>query len=191
VQTLETKRLILREWQTDDVNDLVEGLNNIEVSKWLAAVPYPYTKQDAEDYINYCLSKPNGSYNFAIVLKSVDKVIGGLSLERINEYQGTSGGGGIWISTKYHGHGYGTEAFGKRIDFAFNELKLRRLENGFFEGNFPSKKMQESFGYIVEGKKRKGYLCKADGKYKDEFITGLLKEEWISPKREGFFEEMV
>jgi RimJ/RimL family protein N-acetyltransferase len=33
---LETKRLILREWNEDDVDDLVDGLNNIEVSKWLA-----------------------------------------------------------------------------------------------------------------------------------------------------------
>ena len=38
---LETKRLILREWNLDDVDDLVEGLNNIEVSKWLGFVPYP------------------------------------------------------------------------------------------------------------------------------------------------------
>jgi RimJ/RimL family protein N-acetyltransferase len=30
--TLETRRLILREWYESDVEDLVEGLNNIEVS---------------------------------------------------------------------------------------------------------------------------------------------------------------
>lgn len=30
---IESKRLILRDWQDKDVNDLVEGLNNIEVSK--------------------------------------------------------------------------------------------------------------------------------------------------------------
>jgi RimJ/RimL family protein N-acetyltransferase len=38
--------------------------------------------------------------------------------------------------------------------------------------------MQESFGYIIEGRKRKKYICMADGEIKDEIITGLLKEEW-------------
>lgn len=52
---LHTKRLILREWQKSDVDDLVEGLNNFEVSKWLAYVPYPYTKEHAERWIEYCL----------------------------------------------------------------------------------------------------------------------------------------
>jgi len=52
---LETKRLILREWNKKDVNDSVQGLNNLEVSKWLALVPYPYTNKDAEKWINYCI----------------------------------------------------------------------------------------------------------------------------------------
>ncbi len=174
----ETTRLILREWRTKDTDDLVEGLNNFEVAKWLSYIPHPYTGEDAEKFIGYCMSKPQGYYFFAIALKESDKVIGGLSIERINDFQGTAGGG-IWINEKYHGRGYGTEAFGKRIEFAFNELHLRRLENGFFQGNYSSQKMQEKFGYKIEGKKRKGLLCKADGKYKDEIITGLLKDEWI------------
>ena len=52
---LETDRLILRDWSKKDINDLVEGLNNLEVSKWLAHIPYPYTKRDAEEWINYCI----------------------------------------------------------------------------------------------------------------------------------------
>jgi len=52
---LETNRLILREWTLNDIDDLVEGLNNIEVSKWLAFVSYPYTKKDAKDWIRLCM----------------------------------------------------------------------------------------------------------------------------------------
>jgi RimJ/RimL family protein N-acetyltransferase len=40
--------------------------------------------------------------------------------------------------------------------------------------------MQEKFGYKVEGKRRKAFRCMADGKIKDEYITGLLKDEWIT-----------
>ncbi len=45
---IETDRLILRQWKLDDVNDVVEGLNNLNVTKWLAQVPYPYTEEDAK-----------------------------------------------------------------------------------------------------------------------------------------------
>ena len=32
---IETERLILRRYRLDDVNDIVEGLNNLNVTKWL------------------------------------------------------------------------------------------------------------------------------------------------------------
>lgn len=179
---LETKRLILREWSKKDMNDLVEGLNNLKISKWLAFVPYPYTKKDAEEWINSCLKsakkwKNRDSYEFAIELKSERKVIGGISLIKINKFQGTAGGG-MWLNQKYHGQSYGSEAFGERLKFAFNKLKLRRLENGFLNGNKLSFEIQKKFGYKIEGMRRKGSRCKADGKLKDEYITGLLKKDW-------------
>ena len=178
---LETKRLILQEWHETDINDLIEGLNNFNVSKWLAFIPYPYLEENAKDWINYCIEiEKNGNkntYEFAIKLKHENKIIGGTSITEINKIHKTAGGG-IWINEKYHGFGYGTEAFGEKIRFSFEELGLRRLENGFFTGNTNSEKMQEKFGYKIEGLKRKRYLCMADGEYKDENITGLLKEEW-------------
>ncbi len=179
---LETERLILREWKNKDVNDLVEGLSDLNVTKWLASAPYPYTKKDAEKWIKLCIENSKrgtkrNSYDFAIELKSEKKVIGGASLDKINKFPGTAGGG-IWINAKYHGNGYGTEAFGARIRFAFDKLKLRRLENGYLKGNPSSLKMQQRFGYKVEGMRRKAFKCMADGKIKDEYITGLLKGDW-------------
>jgi ribosomal-protein-alanine N-acetyltransferase len=183
---LETKRLTLREWRRGDADDIVEGLNNLAVAKWLAFVPHPYTKKDAEKWISYCLKnakqgKDRSCYDFAIELKSEKKVIGGMSLDKINRFQGKAGGG-IWINAKYHGGGYGSEAFAEKIRFAFSKLRLRRLENGFFKGNLYSFAMQKRFGYKVEGMRRKSFRCMADGKIKHEYITGLLKEEWKKKK---------
>ena len=173
---IETDRLLLRKWTIDDIDDLVDGLNNINVSKWMAFVPFPYTKKDARDFINNSIE--NNLYNFAIVLKKENKVIGGTQYRNIDLFQGTASGG-IWINEKYHGHGYGSEAWGARIKYAFEELGLRRLENGFFEGNERSWNMQRKFGYKHEGIRRKKYKCMSTGKIVDEHVTGLLKEEWI------------
>jgi len=72
------------------------------------------------------------------------------------------------------------EAFTEKIRFSFEDLGLRKLENGFLPGNESSRAMQKRLGYIIEGRRRKKYYCMADGELKDEIITGLLKEEWIS-----------
>lgn len=173
---IETDRLILRQWNLDDIDDLVEGLNNINVSKWLAGAPYPYTIEDAQAFINKSIE--NNLYNFAIVLKSNNKVIGGTQLTNISYTNGTAGGG-IWLNEKYQGYGYGTEAFGARIKYAFEVLGLRRLENGYFKDNERSHKMQLRFGYKDEGIRRQKFISKATGRLEDEYITGLLKDEWI------------
>ena len=145
---IETDRLILRQFKLEDADDIVEGLNNLNVTKWMSYTPYPYTKEDALKYIKNTID--NNLYNFAIVLKENNKVIGGTQLRNIDLFQGTAHGG-IWINENYHGYGYGTEAWGARIKYAFELLGLRRLENGFFDGNENSWKMQQKFGYKIEG----------------------------------------
>jgi RimJ/RimL family protein N-acetyltransferase len=179
---LETARLVLRDWTPADIPDLIEGLNDVSVSRWLAVVPHPYTKAAAESWLAYCanLSKKGPEreqYEFAIELKAAQKVIGGVSVTRVSRVHGTAGGG-IWLNARYQGQGYGTEAFGEKIRFAFVDLHLRRLENGFFKGNDASFALQQRFGYQLEGERRQAYHCLADGTVKDECITGLLKDEW-------------
>lgn len=69
---LETERLILRQWNVNDIDDIVEGLNNINVTKWLAGAPFPYTIEDAKHFVQKTID--NDLYNFAIILKSENKV---------------------------------------------------------------------------------------------------------------------
>ena len=173
------KRIVLRSWKKEDIKDLVEGLNNINVSKWLSDVPYPYTEKDAMNFINYARNlDETKNIELAIVLKENNKVIGGTAIQNIKKKDGTATGG-IWLNEKYQKNGYGTEAFYTKIKYCFNELELRRIENGYFKGNEKSQKMQEKLGYKSEGVRRKKYLCLATNEYKDECIMGLLKEEFV------------
>ena len=180
--TIDGKRIILRSWEYEDIYDLVDGLNNINVSKWLASVPYPYTENDAKSFIEHAKKSDERDYiALAIVLKENNKVIGGTEIRNINKKDGTASGG-IWLNEKYQKNGYGTEAFSTKIKYSFDTLGLRRMENGYFSNNEKSKKMQEKLGYKIEGLKRKKYLCLATNVYVDETITGLLKEEFIEYK---------
>ena len=178
---LTTKRLILTEWEDRFKKDSIEGINNLNVSKWLLVVPYPYKLKDATWWINHCKEKrkkkSREGYPFAIYLKSEKKVIGGISLDKVDKFQGKAGVG-YWLNEEYWNQGYGSEALKAILDFAFKKLKLRRIEAGVFVGNPSSGRLLEKFGAKREGLKRKACRCKADKKIKDEYIYGLLKEEY-------------
>lgn len=147
---LETVTLVLRDWEQADLSDLVEGLNDLSVSRWLAFVPHPYTEKEAQLWIDFCTASSQSPgkrtvYEFAIELKSGKRVIGGVGLTQVSSAHGTAGGG-IWLNVKYQSHGFGREAFAEKIRFAFEDLNLRRLDNSFFKRNSVSLAMQERFG---------------------------------------------
>lgn len=182
---LETSRLTLRPWGEEDIEQLTLGLNDLKLAKWLAFVPHPYSTSDARNWIKRCQEISHAStrpiaYEFAIELKPKRLVIGGVSLNKIDRTAGT-GGGGIWIATPYQGRGYGREAFEAKIRFAFCELGLTKLVNGYFDGNENSWAMQRQLGY------RRGAQvtsrCMADGRQTIEHVTTLLRSDWEG--REG------
>jgi RimJ/RimL family protein N-acetyltransferase len=172
---LTTPRLILRPIEKKDVNDLIEGLNNINVSKWLLVIPYPYTKKDALQWINK--KKDKHDLQLSIELKSEHKIIGGMGIHHVNKYSGTATTG-YWLNEKYHKQGYGSEALDAVLKYVFEKLKLRRVDADVFTGNPSSGKLLEKFGGVREGIKRKARISKADGKIKDEIVYGILKEDW-------------
>lgn len=180
---LETRSLILRPWRMKDIDALVEGLNNLEVARWLAFVPHPYRREDGLTWIDHCrrLSSDDGvprAYEFAIEHKADHAMIGGVSLSNIDPTRG-SAGGGLWINAAFQRRGYGREAFGERIRFAFDTLHLLELHNGYFPGNEPSWDLQRRFGYkhTAEAPRRRQSL--ADGSWNDEILTRLHRDDWI------------
>lgn len=181
---IETSRLTLRPWSEEDIEQLAQGLNDLAVAKWLAFVPHPYTTSHAGDWVRRCRELSNagarpGAYEFALELKPERCVIGGVSLSKI-DWQARTAGGGIWIANGYQGRGYGREAFEAKIRFAFDELGLTRLVNGYFDGNENSWAMQRKLGYrhIAEIPGR----CMADGRQTVEHVTELLRSDWQARK---------
>ena len=178
---LKTKRLILRQMTNKDIKDIVENINNLNVSKWLLVVPYPYKIKDANFWINQqkkeARNKERKDYQFGIELKSEKKIIGGCGLKKIDKFQGTCEIG-YWIGENYWRQGYGSEAIDAILNMAFNKLGLRRVEAHVHEGNPSSGKLLEKLNFKLEGMKRKASVGKADKEIRDSYIYGLLKEEY-------------
>lgn len=176
---LQTQRLILRKPRLSDWKDVVEGVGDFEVSRNTLRIPYPYTKKDALDWIKKSNKKWNEKrgYTFAIELKKEKKLIGVIDLIDVDTFSGTADTGS-WINRKYQRKGYITEAKIVVNEFAFNKLKLRKLNSRVFSDNIASNKVQERIGYKLEGIMKKDVKSLADNKIKDAKIYGLFKEDW-------------
>ncbi len=178
---LETKRLILRPPKESDWKDIVEGANDIAVAKNLLVLPYPYHKKHAIEFIKlnikHASAKKTGKYEFFIELKKEHKIIG-VTAVYVTPQDSKVCSTGSWINKKYWRKGYILEAKVPVLDFAFNKLKMRKIETSAFVENTASNNMSLKLGFKLEGTKRHSVTNKATGKVKDENIYGMLKSEW-------------
>lgn len=183
---LETKRLILRAPGKRDITNIVAGLNDFQVSRYLSKVPYPYKKKDAEWWINDCAKKfrkkKKEAYQFNIELKSERKLIGGIGLLDIS-YFNNSAEIGYWVNENYWKQGIITEALVKLIDFAGKELKLNRLVINAYPGNAASNAVAKKFGFKFEGVAREAHNSLSSNKIYDGNVYSMLRREWPKAKK--------
>tara|TARA_Y100000310_G_C20113057_1_gene548026 strand:- start:8 stop:562 length:555 start_codon:yes stop_codon:yes gene_type:complete len=178
---LKTKRLVLRDIKKSDVKSIIENVNNLNVSRYLLAVAHPYTEEDAGWWINHCAEqqkkKPRESYNFGIVIRPGRSVVGGIGIDQIDRKKG-SAHIGYWIGEKYWRKGYVSEAAKRIIDYAFEDLGLRKITIPAFIENKGSNGLIKKLGFRFVRVKKKGGKAKSTGKVHDENIYEMTVEEW-------------
>jgi ribosomal-protein-serine acetyltransferase len=82
---------------------------------------------------------------------------------------------GYWIDTRFSGNGYMTEAVQGICDFAFVELKARRLEIRCDTKNSKSRAIPERLGFDLEGVLRNEDLSVDGIELRDTFIFAKIK----------------
>lgn len=112
-------------------------------------------------------------YAFAIFLQGGPRpiFIGGITLGDVQYAAAQKGTIGYWMGRPYSGQGYMTEAVGLVCDFAFNSLKLQRVEASCLPHNEPSKAVLRRCGFEQEGY-AKAYL-QINGKREDHLLWGM------------------
>ena len=91
---------------------------------------------------------------------------------------------GIGIGDKeYWGHGYGREAVGLRLDYAFRLRNFRRVWLEVHADNERGIRAYRSCDFVGEGRMRKHVWLA--GRYVDNVIMGVLREEWSGEGRMG------
>ncbi|MBT3397915.1 GNAT family N-acetyltransferase [archaeon] len=177
---LKTKRLILREKKKSDFKSIRENINNINVSRYMSVIPHPYTDKDAIWWIGHSAKKrkekPRKDYQFGITIKPSDKVVGGIGLVITNE--GGVADIGCWIGEEYWRKGYVFEATVRVINYAFDDLKLKKVVLFAAVENVGSNKLIKKLGLKFVKKKKKALVVESTGKVHDTNVYEISRDEW-------------
>lgn len=161
-KVIETERLILRPFKKDDGKDMFENwANDDRVTKYLRW----NTHENVNESYEICSmweeeSKKINNYQWAIVCKKTNKVIGSIGLVDLNEKM-LCGEVGYAIGYNYWGKGTVKEALLELIKY-FKEIGLVRLQAYHEVENINSDKVLIKSGFEYEGTLRKSVLNKRD-----------------------------
>jgi ribosomal-protein-alanine N-acetyltransferase len=115
------------------------------------------------------------AYPFLLFDKTSNALLGGLTLTNIRRGVAQTGSLGYWIGEPFARRGYMTAAVRALVPFAFNALRLHRLEAACIPTNAASIALLEKTGFKREGYARQ-YLC-INGVWQDHLLYSRLEDD--------------
>ncbi len=148
---LKSGPLILREININDVTKkYVNWLNDPDVNQHLESRFVLQNDSTVKNFVEDC-NKSKTVFLFGIFIEKNNKHIGNIKLGPINKYHNHAEIGLMIGDKSEWGKGYGSRAIFEVTNFAFNQLKISKVNAGCYESNTGSKKSFNKVGYKVEG----------------------------------------
>jgi 8-oxo-dGTP diphosphatase len=157
-----TERLVLRPYRPGDATELHRLMNDWEVCSSLAAVPFPYERGLADEWVKTsaaALAKRQ-AYHLAITGRDDGRelLLGGVGL-RID--RGSRVGKlGYWVGRRFWNHGVASEAAGRLTRWALANLDLDRIEASVATDNGGSIAVLRRIGFRHVGQGREKFLTR-------------------------------
>ena len=173
---LETERLILRKFKITDAQDMFDNYASSDnVTKYMTWETHKNIDVTKEYLQSLTESYSDGKvFDWAIKLKSENKVIGSISAKNLNENISKIEIG-YCIGEKWWNHGIVTEALKEIIRFLFEEVDINRIEAYHDIRNPASGRVMQKCGMKFEGILRQAYPSKND--VVDVCIYSILKSD--------------
>lgn len=165
----------IRKWKLSDAKDLASVISNKKIQDNLRdGFPYPYTEQDATDYISAMLSEDeNETFAFAITIDN--KAIGSIGAFRQKNIHRHTAEIGYYIAEEYWGKGLMTEAVKQICSYIFDKSNIVRIYAEPFSYNKASCRVLEKAGFLYEGTLRSNAI--KNGKTIDMLMYSRLKTD--------------
>jgi 8-oxo-dGTP diphosphatase len=148
---ISTPRLTLRALTERDTPRLVAALNDWEVVRWLARVPFPYTIDHA---MHWCvMSTRDWAADTAYPFNAFEgsDLVGGIGLTRVSRQEAILG---YWLVRSHWGQGLGTEMIEAIARFGLlGEPGFVRLIAGTHPQNHASQRLLLRCGFVDIGER--------------------------------------
>jgi RimJ/RimL family protein N-acetyltransferase len=169
-------RIYLSPIDKNDYPKYTKWINDMEVA---VGMTFANMLIDEESEKNALERLVKAQFNFAIILKENDEVIGNVGFPKL-DYINRIGEVGIFIGDKnYWKNGYGKESLELLLDFGFNLLNLNNIYLRVYSFNTPAIKCYEKIGFKEAGRLREAKII-GGNKY-DELYMDILAKEFKSP----------
>lgn len=171
---IETERLLLRNFMTEDIDDFFEYMSLESTAKYENFDPMTY-----DECVETIKRRTEIDTVMAVTLKSNGKVIGDVSFSK-DDYDTFDIS--YDFNEKYHNMGYATEASLAMLNHIFNDLSARRVRAECNDDNYASIKLLERMGMRREGYFIEDVTFKNDENgnpvYISSYLYAILKKEW-------------
>ncbi|MDL2236374.1 GNAT family N-acetyltransferase [Christensenellaceae bacterium OttesenSCG-928-K19] len=163
----------LREWAYEDAPSIANYANNKAIADNLRnGFPYPYTEEDARQYIRSCLSgNPHKQLLRAICVDS--RAVGSIGAFFQDDVYEKSVEIGYWLGEPFWGRGIMSAAIQKVCQMVFHSSDAVRIFAEPFTGNIGSRRVLEKAGFALEGTLKKSVW--KNGVFSDSCIYALVR----------------
>ena len=114
------------------------------------------------------------AWPFFVFTQDEGVLVGAVTLSNVRRGVAEMGTLGYWIGAPYAGQGRGTAAVKAMVRYAFDELKLHRVEAACVPHNLASRRALEKAGFVLEGR-AKAYL-KINDEWADHLLFGVVND---------------
>jgi RimJ/RimL family protein N-acetyltransferase len=177
---LKGRRVMLRPLALRDINRrYLAWLNDQEVTAYLETGVFPTDMRELKNFYKK-ISNSKTDMMFAIIDKRTDLHIGNIKLGAINWVHRYADMGIMIGEKRYWGRGYGGEALGLVLGYAFKRLNLNKVILGVYSNHRRAIGMYEKAGFHIEGRIKK--LLRSEGRYVDKIFMGISQRDFLKTK---------
>ena len=170
-------RIMLREYQAEDIGAIRRWVNDEATTRYLSTRYWPaQTMVDSQEFLNHMLQSSHNAYNFVMADKNDERYIGQADIFRLDWRLRQGEIGMVVGDPAERGSGLGEEALRLLQRFAFQTLGLERLELEVHMKNEAALRCYQKAGFTLEGVKRHAFF--SDGVFCDVGVMSVLREEW-------------
>ena len=177
------ERVHLRAFTLADSATYQAWNHDTDQARALWQIPWPRSPEGDERWAEREAKRGADGDNIRLVIADTDdRAIGDITTHDCDPRVGTFSYG-VSIAAAHRGQGYATEALGLLFRYMFHERRYQKawvVINAFNEASIA---LHERLGFTREGHLRR--MTFSEGRFHDQYIYGLLREEWETTLMEG------